>query len=1575
MKKKGIPALLAATLIMTTSMQSFAAGWQQVGEAWYWVLDYGGIVTSAWQQDQEGGWYYYDASGVMVSGWNLLDGFWYFFDTRHEGQFGRALSGWQWIDGYCYYLGEEEDRGRMYQNAVTPDGFTVGESGAWMRNGSYVYEPSKGIQTKPIVSENRPDEKQRPSGGGSSGGSGGGNGNGSGGSHTGDSSNTNKSYSYEVRCIDQTSGELLEKFIESARNQTKVSFQYHIKGYVLSEGQDTSGIINQPGLVFTLYYEPEEKPSDYETDTYTVNFRDIQDDKVLKSVSGSALHDSRIEIQYPEISGYERIENQPADFVLSSDGMTVDVYYRKKKEVFHYTVRFAAQDTREQLGSMSLKAEANSMVYLTFPDFAGYELCEDQSAEYILERNNQTFTIYYLKSEQETATPSEPVKERYSYTVTCTDYATGQVLAVFNDTGAAGNELMPDYEIPGYALKDPVSVTLDQDQMKIQVYYVTKDNLQSYAYTVNCIDAESFEILSVHEEIGIPGRVIVPDYEIDGYCLVKPYEFRLTANGEEFDLYYKKNKELQKYYIYQLDIESREQIGMLVFTGIAGEIIELSGTGLDGYELLGNPPPTVSMSAEESNNYMNLYYKKQTDGQPSEKEIPFRVEFVNSSDHKHQILKDITGVGKLGESIPVYFSETINDGDGNTWTSIGHSPRFFTLDDKSEQIFTIEYQKTGEEPPQEQKQYAYSIRYIAEDTKATLGISTGYAPAGSQISYRNNFPDYGLEDGQASLLVKEDENENHVEVSYQRTMFPGPEKDEITGEYEGCNWLVIFTDSEGHLLLPSVKGFSLKDNRLIIDYPDTIEDTEGNVYRAKVPSPYHEVQKGTSYRQIVISYIKGESSDRKLEDWKNEAQKAKDAFYKKTPLRYQIVYQEKDSWNDIALRVGISPIQSHITIPAVEIDGYLLPAGQLSGFDLTKDGLSAAVSYQRAQGNSSGFIKTGYTIHFKDRDGNSLFDSYEGSMAAPGLTSVMDLPVYYPNTFTDQMGNIWEAEKKSPQIFRIDTLSLNQNSNTVVYNKIYDNPKTDMVVTNEEEALKILEAFAAHTEDTDVKEFYIIGQDYSPKDMAAGDLIRTYNLKGYSNYIADTFDLAGTSYTVCHVSFERSWNASDCNHRWEITSYTEGGCLVQGREVITCSKCKEELETILPALGHVDLDGDTLCDNCKKRAFEQILGDELAAVFDAGALGLGRLPYKFICIDDNYKGTGKMLYISVTDMTPQVYGEYSFNNQADYEASALKYFLNDEFVDGLGGVGSAVHNFNGNPVSMLTKDEYDQYKQDAENRYRFPEGVFLTRTLSVDGQNILLTDGTEVSPKEAGRYPARPLILLDKPDTTEKAQSNAWKIGDIQARTIGGKVYLFRCVNENYKDKTNTSKQSALFLCESVIPADIINDEKTQEKETLFFGANNNYKYSAVRRWLGGHVSDTSFNLSDVNIGVDSSYSGSTQKYGFSQLNSRLLTKYDLDGRQYMTDQLFCLSVEEALSLNDYLWRFGTSGSENPETQINGYCRSYWLRTPMHDTKDMIYTVNLSDGTIEAKSVKATAGSTYSSTGLRPAFVMPQVEE
>ncbi|EXG84792.1 cell wall-binding repeat-containing protein [Clostridium sp. ASBs410] len=209
-----------------------------------------------------------------------------------------------------------------------------------------------------------------------------------------------------------------------------------------------------------------------------------------------------------------------------------------------------------------------------------------------------------------------------------------------------------------------------------------------------------------------------------------------------------------------------------------------------------------------------------------------------------------------------------------------------------------------------------------------------------------------------------------------------------------------------------------------------------------------------------------------------------------------------------------------------------------------------------------------------------------------------------------------------------------------------------------------------------------------------------------------------------------------------------------------------------------------------------------------------------------------------------------------------------------------------------------------------------------------------------------------------------YSIGDVQARTIRNKVYMFRCVDEDYEDVMGNSQRTALFLCDSVIRSDIL---KAENK--LNFGSNNNYKYSEIREWLLNHA-EADF-VHETYIGITRSYIGATWKGSYEQFNDNSLMVMK-EMFQLLQDKVFILSVDEALKYREVLWRFNGSKTNNPGSQVSAYSKGYYLRTPqdggLNDFLygDGIYAVSLVDGNIQPVSVKET------SFGIRPAMAIPQ---
>ena len=93
-----------------SSASAANSSWTQDGSGWH-CIENGARVRDDWRFLSYNGanyWYYFDGAGVMKTGWQMIDGKWYYF----EPEAGR-------------------NQGHLYRAGLTPDGFYVGEDGAW----------------------------------------------------------------------------------------------------------------------------------------------------------------------------------------------------------------------------------------------------------------------------------------------------------------------------------------------------------------------------------------------------------------------------------------------------------------------------------------------------------------------------------------------------------------------------------------------------------------------------------------------------------------------------------------------------------------------------------------------------------------------------------------------------------------------------------------------------------------------------------------------------------------------------------------------------------------------------------------------------------------------------------------------------------------------------------------------------------------------------------------------------------------------------------------------------------------------------------------------------------------------------------------------------------------------------------------------------------------------------------------------------------------------------------------------------------------------------------------------------
>ena len=102
----------------------FNKTWLYQGGNWYAFQSSGAMIASDWLYDQ-GKWYYLSTSGAMkASTWVYDKGEWYYVSSSGA----MIANDWVKDNGKWYYLASS---GKMLRNTYTPDGYYVGNSGAW----------------------------------------------------------------------------------------------------------------------------------------------------------------------------------------------------------------------------------------------------------------------------------------------------------------------------------------------------------------------------------------------------------------------------------------------------------------------------------------------------------------------------------------------------------------------------------------------------------------------------------------------------------------------------------------------------------------------------------------------------------------------------------------------------------------------------------------------------------------------------------------------------------------------------------------------------------------------------------------------------------------------------------------------------------------------------------------------------------------------------------------------------------------------------------------------------------------------------------------------------------------------------------------------------------------------------------------------------------------------------------------------------------------------------------------------------------------------------------------------------
>lgn len=538
-----------------------------------------------------------------------------------------------------------------------------------------------------------------------------------------------------------------------------------------------------------------------------------------------------------------------------------------------------------------------------------------------------------------------------------------------------------------------------------------------------------------------------------------------------------------------------------------------------------------------------------------------------------------------------------------------------------------------------------------------------------------------------------------------------------------------------------------------------------------------------------------------------------------------------------------------------------------------------------------------------------------------------------------------------------------------------------MITGQEENDIRVLSA-ASQIPDGEERTFYVIGKNFVPNGKALAEWFGSGAV--YANYLEAEEKEGKDTWYAARMSVWKNGSFDGLKH-WEMVRETRASCLGKGTALYRCRETKEEKEIVTAPFGHCDSDQDSLCDRCRWRVFGQEEGSKIHAV-------LGGRNMTFTCIDADYQSgslpEGGMLYLADQKVETGFFGGYG---SCVYEDSQIRRYFRDGFQNGcsLGEAleGISVPGCSGTDYAMsLSREEYGRYQRLIQGGGFFLRDDTGSQVWAVDEKGEL----QPANPHDPD-YGIRPAIVLKKPWAGE-AERIHWELGDLQQAEIDGQNMLFRCIDQNYSDHMENHGQTALFLCETVIPADYGSRYELREQEDgsheyefcpgplVNFGQSSDYKHSNIQTWLE-QAGDKIYLAKQVQIGTDMAFTGETPKGEYSSFDAVNLSSHPI-GAQSLYGKLFLLSVEEAVKYKEFLWTFEGAQEENPETQLSSFSKGYWLGTPMGtgDGADMgyVYGVDLERGQIRPERIRPTEGTgdaeldATSPFGVRPAFVMPQ---
>ena len=293
----------------------------------------------------------------------------------------------------------------------------------------------------------------------------------------------------------------------------------------------------------------------------------------------------------------------------------------------------------------------------------------------------------------------------------------------------------------------------------------------------------------------------------------------------------------------------------------------------------------------------------------------------------------------------------------------------------------------------------------------------------------------------------------------------------------------------------------------------------------------------------------------------------------------------------------------------------------------------------------------GYSVSFVDADdANHLIFHTQTGEVLEGTS----LHVSFPEQIIGSDGHIWKSAVESPQIFelygtgtekiyieyergsRVPGIGSEEDADVLALRKRLERWKQsaweaecailgrgdaaisgsrpNMTVQNRSENDAKIRNLVSAIGDAAWHEFYLIGRNFTPSAKQIGveyDAV-------YSEVEEDSFSVDGVEYIITRIRVRRNWDSRTCTHQWMRKEWEENDCLKHGRAVYVCGRCQAEKTERLPALGHLDENGDQICDRCGSVDWSETPEQVVWKEGDVQLRKVGGQMLSFTCIDDDY---------------------------------------------------------------------------------------------------------------------------------------------------------------------------------------------------------------------------------------------------------------------------------------------------------------------------------------------------------------------